>query len=176
MEDGLGDEAAVERVRVDGGQERVMRGAGFVEWEGLDLQPAAPALDVAGGRLRQGQPAEAVALTSVLARATSRSYMRWRLSQKSGVMPRARPRAQRGVGRDAAAAVDDLVDADLGYAHGLGEAVLGDTQLLQHLGQVFAGVDRLEGGHGAIVACPKRWAARQSSAVSRPKCSPLGGS
>ena len=46
-----------------------MHGAGFVEWEGLDLQPAAPALDVAGGRLRQGQPAEAVRAISQTDRA-----------------------------------------------------------------------------------------------------------
>ena len=94
-----------------------------------------------------------MALTSVVARATSRSYMRWRLSQKSGVMPRARPMRQRGVGGDGAAAVHDLVDADLGHADGLGEAVLGDAQFVQHLGQVFAGVDRLGGGHGG----PPQW-------------------
>ena len=78
--------------------------------------------------------------------------MRWRLSQKSGVMPRARPM------RSAESAVTPRRPWTIwwtrtwGTADGLGEAVLGDAQLVQHLGQVFAGVDRLGGGHGVLLS------------------------
>ena len=92
-------------------------------------------------------------LMSVVDRARSKSYIRWRFNQKSGVIPKACPR------RSAVSAVmdlrqvDDIVDAYRRHAHCLGQTVLGDPQLVHDLRQMFAGVDRFDSSH----ACPPQW-------------------
>jgi len=48
-----------------------------------------------------------------------------------------------GIGGDAAAAVNDVADANLGDSDGLGESVLGDVQFFEELGEVFSGVNGL---------------------------------
>ena len=92
-----------------------------------------------------------IALTLVLARATSRLHILCMFSQKSGGHAKRLSDSKGRVRSDGPAAADDIVDAHMRDHYGLGQAVPRDAKLVHDLRQMLSGVYVLSGCHKVLL-------------------------